>query len=345
MTLQQQIDRLVAHQAAEWYETLRLGNERQHAEFIRWVSESPRHLEAFLAIASEASAMRAIFASNTFDLSTLLKQVSPGTLPLPTSPASVPLAPPPPRMRWQLAAAACLVATVAALWFGLQPDQHIETEIGEQRVVPLADGSVLNLNAQSRVEVRLSKHARDIELSHGEVLFKVAADKSRPFRVHTPHALVQAVGTQFNVYVKPDGTATVAVVEGKVMILPTDAATGTSAALPATASPLIAGQTASVAMTGDIARKESANISDALAWQRRQLIFKRTPLEDIVAEFNRYNKTLRLRVEHLPAGTYIFSGAFDADDPASLAELLMREPDLSIQRTDHEIVIRPRRPQ
>src|SRR6218665_4037318 len=90
MTLQQQIDRLVAHQAAAWYETLRPGKERRHAEFIRWISESPRHLEAFLAIASEASAMRSIFAGNTFDLDTLLKQVSPDTLPPPNSPAALP---------------------------------------------------------------------------------------------------------------------------------------------------------------------------------------------------------------------------------------------------------------
>jgi transmembrane sensor len=344
MTLQQQIDRLVAHQAAEWYETLRLGNERRHAEFIRWISESPRHLEAFLAIASEASAMRAIFAGNTFDLDTLLKQVSPHTLPLPSSPASsLPAARvTESRWRWPLAAAACVLATVAAVWFGLQPGQRIATEIGEQRVVPLADGSVLNLNAQSQVEVRLSKQTRDIELSYGEVLFKVAPDKTRPFRVHTPHALVQAVGTQFNVYVKPDGTAAVFVVEGKVRVLPTDGTTGTSASLPATTSPLIAGQAVDIAKTGTIERNDSTTPGDALAWQRRKLIFKRTPLEDIATEFNRYNKNLRLRVEHLPPGAYIFSGAFDADDPASLAELLMREPDLSIQRTDHEIVIRPR---
>jgi transmembrane sensor len=334
MTLQQQIDRLVAHQAAEWYETLRLGNERRHAEFIRWISESPRHLEAFLAIASEASAMRAIFAGNAFDLDTLLKQVSPHTLPLPNSPATVlPAARVTGlRWRWPLAAAACVLATVAAVWFGLQPGQRIATEIGEQRVVPLADGSVLNLNAQSQVEVRLSKQTRDIELSYGEVLFKVAPDKARPFRVHTPHALVQAVGTQFNVYVKPDGTAAVFVVEGKVQILPTDGTT----------SPLTAGQAVEIAKTGDIERNDATNPGDALAWQRRKLVFKRTPLEDIATEFNRYNKNVRLRVEHLPPGTYIFSGAFDADDPASLTELLMREPDLSIQRTDHEIVIRPR---
>jgi transmembrane sensor len=343
MTLQRQIDRLVAHQAAEWYETLRLGNERQHADFIRWLSESPRHLEAFLAIASEAAAMRAIFAGNTFDLDTLLKQASPHTLPLPGSLAAMASAPDAPgsRRRWPWAAAACLVVTVAAFWFGLRPDQRIETGIGEQRVVPLADGSVLNLNAQSRVEVRLSRHTRDIELSQGEVLFKVAADQSRPFRVHTPKALVQAVGTQFNVYVKADGTATVSVVEGKVSIRPT-AATGSNAAVPATAPPLIAGQAAEVAKTGSIERDESADIDDAIAWQRRKLIFKRTPLEDIAAEFNRYNRTLRLRVEHLPPGSFIFSGAFDADDPASLADLLRREPDLSIQRTEHEIVIRPR---
>lgn len=347
MTLQRQIDRLVAHQAAEWYETLRLGNERQHAEFIRWIGESPRHMEAFLAIASEASALRAILAAGAFDLAALLKQASPQTLPLPTSPATL-ASPPhvqPRRWQWQAAAAACLVAAVAALWFGLQPGQHIETAIGEQRVVPLSDGSVLNLNAQSRVEVRMSKRARDIELSQGEVLFKVAADKTRPFRVHTPHAVVQAVGTQFNVYVKPDGTATVSVVEGTVRILPPDGETGSdgsNASLPATASALIAGQEAQVAKAGGIERNEAANIGDALAWQQRKLIFKRTSLENIAAEFNRYNKTLRLRVEHLPPGAYIFSGAFDADDPSSLADLLAREPDLSVQRTEDEIVIRPR---
>lgn len=340
MTLQQQIDRLVAHQAAEWYETLRLGNERQHPEFIRWVSESPRHMEAFLAIASEASAMRAIFAEKTFDLGDLLKQVSPDTLPLPATHATPSLASHVSSKRWQwpTAIAACLVATVTALWFGLYSSQDIETAIGEQRVVPLADGSVLNLNALSRVEVRLSKHARDIELSHGEVLFKVAADKARPFRVHTPNAVVQAVGTQFNVYVKPDGNATVSVVEGKVQILPSSGAADVNGNHEA----LTAGQEVQIAKTGSVARNDGANINDAVAWQRRKLIFKRTSLEDIAAEFNRYNKAMRLRVEQVPPGTFIFSGAFDADDPGSLADLLTREPDLLVQRTEHEIVIRRR---
>ncbi|MBL8269222.1 FecR family protein [Steroidobacter sp.] len=337
MTLQQQIDRLVAHQAAEWYETLRLGNERQHPEFIRWVSESPRHMEAFLAIASEASAMRTIFAGKAFDLGDLLKQVSPDTLPLPATHATPSLAAHVQHKRWQwpTAIAACLVATVTALWFGLNSGQDIETAIGEQRVVPLADGSVLNLNALSRVEVRLSKHARDIELTHGEVLFKVAADKARPFRVHTPNAVVQAVGTQFNVYVRPDGNATVSVVEGKVQILPSTGTTGTHEIWTA-------GQEAQIAKAGTVERNEGANINDAVAWQRRKLIFKRTSLENIAAEFNRYNKAMRLRVDQVPPGTFIFSGAFDADDPGSLADLLAREPDLTVQRTEHEIVIRRR---
>lgn len=352
MTLQRQIDRLVAHQAAEWYEIVRLGNPRQYARFVRWVSESPRHMEAFLSIAGEAGAMRDAFGSGTFDLQSLIQQASSNTLPMRT-----PAATPPFESRlqvvrgrpWLWAAAASVLVTVTTLWLVLAQGLRLETDVGEQRVVPLADGSVLNLNAESRVDVQLSKHARDIELTRGEVLFKVAPDKARPFRVHTPRAIVEAVGTQFNVYVRGDGTATVAVVEGKVKVIPTDEEGRAGTTISARSAPapgevaLVAGQGAHVAQAGEIERQDDANISDAVAWQQRKLIFKRTPLVDIAAEFNRYNRALRLRVENLPADAFIYSGAFDADDPGSLADLLAREPDLIVQRGQGEIVIRARR--
>ena len=76
MNVQRQIDRLIAFQAAEWYETLKDANAAQQADFTRWISESPRHMEAFLAISSEAPMVRKVLASGEFDLKSLLQEVA-----------------------------------------------------------------------------------------------------------------------------------------------------------------------------------------------------------------------------------------------------------------------------
>jgi len=240
-----------------------------------------------------------------------------------------------------VAAAAVAAAGVAfaAIWVGLSHWERFETPIGEQRAIQLAEGSIVNLNAQSLLQVRFSDSKRDIRLLRGEAMFKVAPDRVRPFRVHTPSAVVQAVGTQFNVYARPDGTTTVAVLEGRVQVSADGTAAAKRSAAPAA---LAAGEEARIEATGNVERRANANVADAVAWQQRKLVFKRTALEDIVMEFNRYNKSLQIRLDGVEPGSLRFTGAFDADDPLSLAALLARESDLAVQRRDKEIVIRAR---
>jgi transmembrane sensor len=354
VSVQGQIDRLIALQAAEWFEVIRSGQKHAHAEFLEWLSESPRHMEAFMAIASEAPAIRAAFRSGRVDRQALLKRVSPRvtqlkpalvreekTEPLATSTVSL-------RRRWMVAAIAAGIAVIAiGVGFMVSGWRQFDTPVGEQRIVQLADGSIVNLNARSHLEVRLGKSEREIRL-RGEALFKVAHDASRPFRVHTEGAVVQAVGTQFNVYARADGTTTVSVLEGKVQvtadtpapIIPslTRLATKTSRAKPL---PLIAGEQAAVATTGHIERLAAPDVTTAVAWQQRKLIFKHAALEDMVDEFNRYN-AVQLHLEGVERGIFRFTGAFDADDPQSLALLLSKEPELLVERHEGEIRIRGR---
>ena len=80
----------------------------------------------------------------------------------------------------------------------------------------------------------------------------------------------------------------------------------------------------------------------SVAWRERRLIFDDAPLEDMIFEFNRYNQSPRLTLEGVAPGTHHYNGIFDAADPDSLADLLSREPDLSIERRIGEIVIRKR---
>src|SRR5690606_26847429 len=88
---------------------------------------------------------------------------------------------------------------------------------GEQRTVTLADGSVIELNARSRIKVRYADRERAIDLLQGQALFRVAKDPTKPFIVASGGTYVRAVGTQFDVYKKSVGTV-VTVVEGRVAV-------------------------------------------------------------------------------------------------------------------------------
>ena len=94
-----------------------------------------------------------------------------------------------------LALLACIAA--AFLWIDSDASRTYSTGIGEQRTIQLVDGSTVELNARSRVKVRLTEHRRDVALIEGQALFRVAKDKQRPFVVRAGDAPVRAVGTEF----------------------------------------------------------------------------------------------------------------------------------------------------
>lgn len=345
MSAQQQIDRLIAFRAAEWFELRKSEPGRHNEEFLQWISESPRHLEALLDTASQAPLIRdacaeALRGNNGklgekpgADISRLAVVPIDSTFPQH-------LATPRKQRRKStvrtLAAALAAVSLGAILFFAFQPGERFETRIGEQRSVKLAEGSVVNLNALSRLDVHFDHSQRDIRL-RGEATFKVTADPRRPFRVHTTLAVVEAVGTQFNVYAKADGTTMVSVLSGKVKVARDGPKTLQASTAPL---PLDAGETARILSSGTIERDDLVDVSDAILWQQRRLIFKRTSLQEMAAEFNRYNKSTRIRVEDVDPQRFRFTGTFNADDPHSLAALLMREPDLSVEQSVGEIVIR-----
>jgi transmembrane sensor len=99
----------------------------------------------------------------------------------------------------------------------LSGKQVYETAISQQRTVTLADGSAVQLNTHTRLEVQLSGKLRELHLLEGEALFTVAHDTTRPFEVHVGEAVVRAVGTQFNIRRDVRDT-TVSVLEGAVHV-------------------------------------------------------------------------------------------------------------------------------
>lgn len=83
----------------------------------------------------------------------------------------------------------------------IQTDMHIlSTPRGHDFKVELADGTVIWLNAESRLEYpsRFTGKERVVHLQ-GEAYFEVAKDKERPFIIRTNNLQTRVLGTEFNI--------------------------------------------------------------------------------------------------------------------------------------------------
>jgi len=127
---------------------------------------------------------------------------------------------PSPRRQWIGAVAAGLAAIALAglLWFSGLTGQTIQTDRGERREVALPDGSILEVDPQTRLRVAFDDHVRRVTLDKGRALFRVAKNPTRPFLVQADGTTVRAVGTAFGVEHGKQGSVIVTVAEGKVAV-------------------------------------------------------------------------------------------------------------------------------
>ena len=132
------------------------------------------------------------------------------------------LRPRPALRHWPIAVAATVLLVMAAAGFLAIAQgfgwQHYETRIGGFSRIVTEDGSVVDLNTNSEIQVRLSGTKREVRLLRGEGRFQVAHDSARPFTVSAAGAAVRAVGTAFSVRLRESSQVDVLVSEGKVAI-------------------------------------------------------------------------------------------------------------------------------
>ena len=189
--------------------------------------------------------------------------------------------------------------------------------------------------------MRFSQQSREVRILEGEVFFRVRHDAGRPFRVYTNAAEIQDVGTKFNVYNHPDYTV-IAVIEGSVTVAPGRAAAAVPGASgPATTRTLTAHEEAHVSRAGSVKVRLMPEVTDAVAWQQRRLVFRQQPLCVILEEFNRYSRK-KIRLEGPAVVDHLYSGVFDADDDDSLVQVLGCEADLAVEASADDFVIRSR---
>ena len=230
--------------------------------------------------------------------------------------------------------AASFIVAIAGLasWHLTQRDTY-RTDVGEQRSVLLKDGSTVELNAKSRLRVRFTDEARNIELLEGQALFGVTKDPLRPFVVISGDASVRAVGTRFDVYRRKTGTI-VTVIEGKVAVTDSVESRQTE---DAGAVMLSAGEQI-VVTAKTVALPKPADIPAATAWTQRQIVFQGAPLGEVVEEFNRYNPR-QMQVLDESLQSVRVSGVFSSTEPASLLRFLREQVHLEVTESNESIRI------
>jgi transmembrane sensor len=194
-----------------------------------------------------------------------------------------------------------------------------ETAYGEHRPVPLADGSVINLNTNSCVWARITRTAREISLERGEAFFTVAHDPSRPFKVNVDADVFTAKGTKFSVQREPMGVIRTYVLDGAVEVPNHNGIEGSSEPVPP--RPLTAKAGSAVVITSgqtDVQEIGLAAVQEKVAWTGGNIVIDGT-LADAVEEFNRYNRR-RLEVANPSDAGRRIQGIYKATDPDAFAQ-------------------------
>jgi transmembrane sensor len=340
------VDRAAATEASQWLERLPDASMDERQEFAEWLRRSPVHVRELLLSEFVDDALCRFDSERR--LSTRLSDADANVVPLrnrmPASDASCQRSGGR-SWRWITGVAAALTAIFVALLYctRIPGAETYATSIGEQRTVPLVDGSVVTLNVRTELKVDFTARSRDVYLQAGQALFSVAHDSSRPFRVHVDGTTVQAVGTKFDV--RRAGTRTlVYVVEGRVRIeQPELAALRVSPVQSPSLPPveLTPGEAAAIRQDGEVAPSATVDMRALSAWQNRRLIFEERPLAEIADEFSSYVRSPKLIVEGMELRARLYTGSFDADRLDGFIAYLERDPSLEVIGNGDSVIVRP----
>lgn len=184
------------------------------------------------------------------------------------------------------------------------------TPVGKRRRIELADGTQVDLNTNTAIDVMFDTRQRLIRLREGEVLIHSGKRGGQtPFYVETRHGRVEALGTRFTVRLFADSTR-VGVLEDRVKLSPIDQ--------PDHNRTLGAGEIADFDRR-DISVTQRYGETQA-AWVDGQLVVLDARLGDVIDELARYRPGL-LQCDQASAHLRV-SGAFRLDSTdAVLANL------------------------
>lgn len=187
---------------------------------------------------------------------------------------------PKPRSLTTLSVVVAMLGFICALvWFDPSyKSEQFASAIGKPQVIRLTDGSLITLDAASRVKVSWHLRSRRVELQSGQALFSVSPALYRPFLTTAGATRIKVVGTRYNVS-RQQGSVRVTVEQGRVEVRGGESSVQ-----------LVAGDQVLV-RNGQLGTRQQVDAAAVAAWTKGRLVFDRTPLRDVLEVIQRYQRT------------------------------------------------------
>ncbi|HEY3949262.1 FecR family protein [Phenylobacterium sp.] len=209
-----------------------------------------------------------------------------------------------------VAAAAALVILPPSLREA--PAQTYQTARAQHQKIKLADGSTIDMDAETRLTVRISGGRRQVALANGQAIFNVIHDPSRPFTVEAAGREIRDVGTQFEVRDRQDGL-TVTVAQGRVEVRPGASGSGQTYLLTP-------GERLAIGQGGAEAVR-LVDPQETFSWRSGRLVYRNQPLQDVVADLNR-EFAQQIDIGDPALARIPITGVIVLDDPHAVATRL-----------------------
>lgn len=165
--------------------------------------------------------------------------------------------------------------------------------------ITLPDGSKVRLNASTKLKFPFSFNYSNREVFvDGEAYFTIAANAKQPFIVHTPHADIQVLGTEFNVNTYNKGTVKTALVSGSVAVKAQGSKT------------LLQPGKEAIVILGKGISQEAFESKVTLSWMKGIFFFHDAPIEDIAAMIERWYD-VPVVIDDPELGKVTFTGHLD----------------------------------
>jgi len=308
--------------AAEWLIRKRDAQgwrEEDATALAAWLAESPAHEMAYWRLESAWDRADRLTALSPQSRREMLVRAGRKAAPIAT------------RVAAALVILGGLATATNMLWPRAPQAQIYKTAVGGRETLSLADGSQIELNTDTEVRITGNAKERKVWLEKGEVYLQIKHDPQRQFIVFAGNRRIVDLGTKFIVRRDADRLE-VSFIEGRARLeAPNDADGPKSIELePGDMAVANANQTT-------LWKKPVAILADTLAWRRGLLVFDETPLADVAAEFNRYNRKKLIVVGD--AQKLAIGGHFQADNVETFARLAQGTLGLHVQTKADQIII------
>ena len=215
-----------------------------------------------------------------------------------------------------------------------------QTWSGQYATIHLADGSEVILAPESKLTIATDYASGDRMIAlDGEAIFNVHHDAAHPLRVMARDALIDDIGTRFDVraYALEDAV-TVAVVEGAATVSGFHAFSAGRKAIPLVLRP---GDVAQVDHHGTVSRDTKARAASYLSWSTGTLSFQNRPLPEVLREISHWYG-VEVRVLDAQLARRTVTADFARDSSSATIDALALTLNARVERKARVVTLVPR---